>query len=233
MRKRASVPVLFLSFSTLVSLDPPAVDAQPVQLSQRTTGAVLPLEWPEEEEPAEASWQSRLLSALGGAALGAGVGFFASQVETGDWDEDPDRRVDRSAWAAVGGSIGFAVGLSFPISHGGKPGPGQPRPEPGRFLILAEEMERTGVTNAHEAVRLLRPQWLIERGAHVIGESSEETIQVYLDGNHLGGISTLTHVSAPIVHSIQFLNSGQATVRWGAGHSHGAILVVSTPGLER
>lgn len=176
-------------------------------------------------------WHHRVLSALGGAAIGAGVGFFASQVVRGDWDDSPGgSTVSRPVWAAVGGSLGFAFGLSFPV--GGRsltPEPSNSLPR-GRMALNASEMARTGVNNAYEAVRLLRPEWLNERGTHIIGESASETIDVYLDDVRLGGIDTLRDVMSNVVHSMHFFDAGAATLRWGSGHSHGVILVVAEGG---
>ena len=55
------------------------------------------------------SWGVRLASGLAAAAIGAGLGFFASQLATGDWEEDGGQdKIHRSTWAAVGGTSGFA-----------------------------------------------------------------------------------------------------------------------------
>lgn len=175
-------------------------------------------------------WPGRLLSALGGAALGAGMGFFASQVVRGDW-EDGSGGVDRPVWAAVGGSIGFAVGFSLPVAGRGVR-PDRTRSLPGgRAVIRATEFQGTGVKTAGEAVALLRPEWLRERGTHVLGETADETIQVYLDDVRLGGVRFLHDVSAAVVRSIHFFDAAAATLRWGAGHSHGVILIVAEGGL--
>lgn len=180
-----------------------------------------------------AAWHSRVLSALGGAALGAGVGFFASQVFTGDWDEEPGHEVDRPVWAAVGGSIGFALGFTIPLGRGREPAPAPLRGlRGGRAAITAEEMRGRGVRNALDAVQLLRPEWLTDRGYHVIGEEADERIRVYLDDVRLGGIPSLRDVSIERIGSLHFLDAGAATARWGAGHSHGAILIIAAGGTQ-
>ncbi|MGH7461337.1 MAG: hypothetical protein ACREMA_09950 [Longimicrobiales bacterium] len=186
-----------------------------------------------------ATWHGRVLTALGGGLLGAGVGFFASQVVTGDWDvERGVREVDRQAWASVGGSIGFAVGFSFPLR--GRAETVRPvSTTPARSLVTARELARSGITTAHDAVRLLRPQWLRDPGVHVIGEQQcperwtdvpacpDRRLVVYLDDSRLGGVETLKEISAQTIRSIQFLDGAAATYRWGAGHSHGAILIIT------
>jgi hypothetical protein len=172
------------------------------------------------------SFAGRVLTAIGGAAIGAGVGYFASQVVRGDWDEQPDRSIDRPAWAAVGGSLGFALGFSFPVT-GLAPAAAAPGLQRSRLIITAEEIEELTVQTAHDVVRLLRPEWLNDRGRHTFGESADETIQVYQDGVRLGGMSWLDQVQADHVRSLRYLDAAQATMRWGAGNSHGAILIVT------
>ncbi len=184
----------------------------------------------EGNNPAAGTWASRLLTALAGGTLGAGVGFFASQVITGDWEEEPGtKEIDRQAWAAVGGSVGFAFGLTFPL-----PGRRASRPAPAlagrRSPITANELQGKGVNNAFEAVQLLRPDWLNDRGFHVIGERPDERIAVYLDGSRVGGTATLREVPTTSIDSIHFLDPAAATFRFGAGHSHGVILIIGRGG---
>ena len=179
-------------------------------------------------------WHTRLFSGLGGAALGAGVGFFASQVFRGDWDEAPGRReVDRPAWAAVGGSIGLAVGISFPLGGRGAPPAATRGVRGGRYALTADEFRANGYHHALEAVRALRPEWLNARGIHIIGESADETITVYLDDVRMGGIESLRQLHVQMIRAMHLLDAGAATARWGAGHSHGVILVINDDGGDR
>lgn len=180
---------------------------------------------------AGSSLHTRLLTALAGGAVGAGLGFFASQVFTSDWDTDTEHDVDRRPWAAVGGSIGFAVGFSFPLSgRGGSAPPVRAAPRGGPPPITADEMDGTGVRTAYEAVELLRPDWLIPRGSHTFREVATQRIRAYLDDVELGGVEALREVNAHDIASIHFLDTAAATYRWGAGHSHGAILVLTEDG---
>ena len=52
-------------------------------------------------------------------------------------------------------------------------------------------------------------------------------VQVYLDGELLGGLSTLDQVSIDLVTGIQFIDPGPAVLRWGAGNEDGAILLTT------
>lgn len=175
------------------------------------------------------SWQSRILTGAGGALLGAFLGYFASQVAVGDWEvtegaEEPSRPL----WAAVGGSVGFAVGFKFPITGDASP-PGVAGPfRSDRFTITGEEILEAGLTNAYDAVRLFRPQWLVQRGQDSFTESETDNIRVYLDSMEIGGVEALRQVNGPIIEAIRYFDSSRATARWGAGHAHGAIQIVTS-----
>lgn len=171
------------------------------------------------------AWHGRAISTLAGGLLGAGLGYFASQVVTGDWDDDK-YDMNRGAWAAVGGSLGLVLGFSIPHGGRGTAPPVVPAPR-DRAVITSGEIRGMQVTNAYDVVQLLRPWWLNQRGTNILGEQRDETIAVYLDGTRVGGIPALREMRAEIVHSIRFMDPAAATFRFGAGHSHGAILVVS------
>jgi len=191
---------------------------------------------------------ARLLSAAGGAAIGAGLGFFASQLARGDWDEGPGGgRIDRTLWATVGGGLGLAVGLRFPLGGGGAPSVQRDALPQGRARLGGAEVRSARVTNAYEAIKLLRPEWLTLRGTQVWrqaapGSTGSDPVRsppsdvapldgnplpVYLDGQPLGSLAALTTVATEHIGAIYFLDASQATVRWGAGHGRGAILVVT------
>ena len=183
------------------------------------------------------SWQSRFWNAVGGAALGAGVGYFASQLASGDWEEDEINR-HRMDWAAVGGSIGMAAGFSFPFFGQGVSRVPSISSNP-RMMITALEVAESSANTAYEAVRSLRPNWLASRrpdllmdptcGAleRVCAPIQVERLKVYLDGHRLGGPENLMEINARNIETIRFFSAAEAVSRWGAGHSQGAILVIT------
>lgn len=172
-------------------------------------------------------WKARIFTAVGGALVGAGIGFFASQVATSDWDEEGSRqRIDRSAWAAVGGASGFVLGFTVPIP-GQAPGPRTPLPGSDRFIITGEQIREASLGNAMEAVRFFHPEWLQQQRPDSFADYTPDNIQVYLDNVRLEGITDLAGISAIVIKSIRFLNTQQATVRWGAGHRFGAIQILT------
>jgi hypothetical protein len=141
--------------------------------------------------------------------------------------------------------VGFALGLGFPIGRGGAAPTGRGGLPTGRWRLGGDEIRGSGVTNAFEAIRILRPDWLSLRGTQVwrqatpgangdkyappadVGTLDANPLPVYLDEQPLGDLSTLASVNAHDVGAIYFLDAAQATVRWGSGHGRGAILVIT------
>lgn len=174
------------------------------------------------------TWRNRLATGLAGAALGAGAGFFASQVGYSDWAEGPETTVNRGLWAAVGSGAGFALGFSFPLSLQGT----RPRAagtDVGRTVISTEEMRRTGADNVYDVVRLLRPEWLNTRPPDELGEVQNESMAVYLDDFRQGGVAALRRIHTQGVAAIRFVPAHQAVARWGTGNAMGVIQVLQLP----
>ena len=220
--------------------------------AQAPRGAPIPpVNWPQDLSGGEGdgpSVLSRVGWGIGGAILGAGLGYFASQVARGDWQEGDGNRMDRSVWAVVGGSVGLTVGAGFPLT-GGRRGPGGGGLPTGRDHLGAREMEGLGFDNAHQAVSSLRPEWLRIRGSRslvpgidpvtvsgvggvtvsgstpLISESG--TIQVYVNHVNIGGTEQLRSVDSRLIRHIYFFDTAAATLRWGGGHPHGAILIIT------
>lgn len=174
------------------------------------------------------SWRHRVLTAVGGAALGAGIGFFASQIARSDWSERPGVSTSpRGTWAAAGAGVGLAFGAAFPISFGSQPTL-SPVAVPGRRDVLGgEELAEFTASSAYEAIRILRPEWLNVRPANVFGEDAVQALPVYLDDFRLGGVESLRGVHLQEVELIRFIPAGTATARWGIGHPNGALQVVT------
>jgi len=87
----------------------------------------------------------------------------------------------------------------------------------------------TEASNALQIIQKLRPQMLRSRGlgspTDVTGETARP--KVYIDNVAYGDLATLTNVNASQVKEIQFINSRDATTKWGTGHMGGVILVVT------
>lgn len=215
---------------------PPAPDPVP-QLSASMSSAAA---------PAPAGLAGQLLRAVGGAAVGAWVGYMASQVAVGDWDDD--RGIDRGTWAAGGAALGMTVGLTFPV--GRRPPARASNDSPtdrrsGREVLTREQIQNAQTGNMYELIQSVRPEWLRTRGTGSMRETARGSadgiggevsvqpgipaIRTYLDGSLLGDVDALRSVDPGMIGEARFLSPAEATQRWGAGHLHGAILVLTAP----
>lgn len=193
--------------------------------------------------PRSATVLDRVLRLAGGALAGAWMGYMASQVVASDWEDRPG--IDRGDWAAGGAAFGVAVGLTLPL---GAPGRSDSRAEDAgdRDILTTRELREAEGGSLYEVIQSLRPEWLRTRGTASIRETARgrttgpdpddvvvqpgiPRIRVYLDDSHLGGVEQLRTIQPVAVGLVRFLDSAAATQRWGAGHLHGAILVITAP----
>ncbi|HEY6156414.1 MAG TPA: hypothetical protein VIV88_03125 [Gemmatimonadales bacterium] len=87
------------------------------------------------------------------------------------------------------------------------------------------EMLEEHFTNVYDAVASLRSAWLTVRGTDSFRQTSQ--IWVYYDENRLGGVDDMRSVLVNSVASLRHYNGVDATIRWGVGHSAGAIQILS------
>lgn len=100
-----------------------------------------------------------------------------------------------------------------------------------RNYITQDEIRGAASTTALDAVRALRPAWLVKRGPQSV--SYEADIVVYLGRARMGGVQALSEIAAGTVTSLEFLDPAAANYRFGAGHPYGAIIVSTRePGAE-
>lgn len=237
---------------TILALVTAATTALPLtQVAAQVPGgpSPSPINWPPaffQNTKGSPTVLSRVGWGIGGAILGAGLGFFASQLAQGDWQDG--RQIDRSLWSVVGGSVGLTLGAGFPLSGGGR-GSGTAGLPSGRDHLGAREMEGLGFDTALQAVTNLRPEWLWIRGDRsltpgidpvnvsglggsvtVTGStplvSEAGTIQIYVNYVRLGGTEQLSTVDVRSIQDLYFFDTAAATLRFGGSHPHGAILVI-------
>lgn len=91
-------------------------------------------------------------------------------------------------------------------------------------VISHEEIEDVGeISDAYNLVQRLEPQWLRKRGRSSLQQPGD--IIVYVEDNRQGGPESLRQMDVIDIESIEFLRPDKATMRYGSGHDHGAILV--------
>ena len=92
-------------------------------------------------------------------------------------------------------------------------------------VITADEIERSSAENVLVLVHARRPNWLRGRGGTSILNEGE--LMAYLDGTRLGGAEELRQVTTDGIAMVRYHDAASATIRFGSGHQHGAIEVVS------
>ena len=95
-------------------------------------------------------------------------------------------------------------------------------------VLTRAEIEEANHMNALELVRSERPQWLFRRGNRTV--SGESDIVVYLDGTRIGGPAALADIPTISIQGMRFYSDREAQFKWGVGHLHGAIEVISSRG---
>jgi hypothetical protein len=136
--------------------------------------------------------------------------------------------------------LALAVSFAACASSGTTAGP-QRAPD----MIIANELEGSGATNALQAIERLRPNWMRERGTGSIAGSCtggagtpctmagivrSQMIVVYLDGQRLGDVTSLRTLSVTGIRTMQWLDAARAsTVLPGlAGEAVAGAIVIKT-----
>ena len=96
-----------------------------------------------------------------------------------------------------------------------------------RDLITYEEIKAEKIPgwSAYELIAQMRPHFLRSRGAGSFRDPTPVRAVVYLDGMFYGKLETLKTLNVEEIREIQFINSGDATTRFGTDHPGGAILI--------
>jgi hypothetical protein len=193
-----------------------------------------------------------MLGTVGGAVVGAFIGYFASQVLQSDWDNetgaaDNDRRAFAIGGAAVGAIAGYAI---MRPASGTSVNDRLPRGDVSydsrdRDIIVQSEIVASGATNAYDLLQTRRPRWLNARGTNTFREEgratgvtadgrslrleqgSDPSIIVYLDRARLGSVERLREIPVSSFVSVRFLDARTATLQFGSGHDHGAIVLLT------
>ncbi len=114
-------------------------------------------------------------------------------------------------------SLAVAFALGACASAGGSAS--SPRSNPD--LITADEIAAAHVLTALDAVRSLRPRFLMSQG----GTTRAHAVQVMVDDVPRGGAAVLSSINANQVIEIRYLSPGEATMRYGTGYTGGLLLV--------
>lgn len=95
-------------------------------------------------------------------------------------------------------------------------------------LIMAEELATTQGSTAYDAVRQLRPTWIMRSRPTAVLQRNQALLIVYVDGvRYAAGIESLRLLPLRSVASLRYFSPGNAEARFGAGHLLGAIEVLT------
>lgn len=122
--------------------------------------------------------------------------------------------------------LAVAMSLAGCASSGAESG--SQRPSRQSNLLTQEELLATQHTNVHDALAVLRPNWMAERGPMSFQNPEAGQVRVYLDFVDAGGVSYLRQLRVREVLSLQFLNSMEAAQRFGLRTNSGPVILVNT-----
>jgi len=102
-----------------------------------------------------------------------------------------------------------------------------------RDVLTDQEIATTQATNAYDAIVIKRPWFLQSHGPRSLnqanaGETNEYPI-VYLDKMYYGDLESLRQIPVQEISLIRYLDSNDATMQFGAGHTGGIILIITKP----
>ncbi len=103
------------------------------------------------------------------------------------------------------------------------------RPKSGGSLVIteAEIAYEKDISNAYEAIQRLRPAMLRKRMGARTPDGASADIEIWVDGRHVGQLESLNSIQAEQIKEIRFLSASDATLRFGTGHTEGAIVITS------
>lgn len=122
--------------------------------------------------------------------------------------------------------LAVAMSLAGCASSGAEGG--SQRPSRQSNVLTQEELLATQHTNVHDALAVLRPNWMAERGPMSFQNPEAGQVRVYLDFVDAGGVSYLRQLRVREVLSLQFLNSMEAAQRFGLRTNSGPVILVNT-----
>lgn len=93
-------------------------------------------------------------------------------------------------------------------------------------LLSEAEIARDGDRTVLETIQRLRPIYLSM--ARNRGSTGERV--VYVDGVRVGTLEVLRGIRSSRVREVRWLDAREATIRFGTGHSAGAILIATKTG---
>ena len=97
-------------------------------------------------------------------------------------------------------------------------------------VITAEELADPSVANgdALEAVKRLRPRFLMTRGASSVKNTTAGNVHVSVDNGPLLTVENLSCLRSNQIAEIRYLNASDAAQRFGSNAAGGGVIVVKS-----
>ncbi len=131
----------------------------------------------------------------------------------------------RALTVALGGLV--LVAACGGASRGSR-GPGESAPLRSSDAVTLEDLAKVATSSTlYEALHVLRPNWFL-RNPSTVRPEKEGDIVVYLDQSRLGGLESLRTIQVAGVTVVRHYSASEAEARFGLGHLHGAIQVVTS-----
>lgn len=102
----------------------------------------------------------------------------------------------------------------------------KPRRDPN--LITAEELAAKSAQTLYDAVRALRPQWMMRGRPTALMPQNEGQLVVYVDGTRFGSIESLRQLVPSVASAVRYYSPSDAEAHFGPGHLNGAIEVITS-----
>jgi hypothetical protein len=115
------------------------------------------------------------------------------------------------------------AGLTMACASSGGPA----RPLRDSNVITKEDITKSRVYNAYDAIRMLRPAFLNTHGATTLTGADSGFPNVYLNHQYYGDLESLKGLEVSAIREIHYYNSSEASARFGLGNASGAIEVIT------
>jgi hypothetical protein len=102
------------------------------------------------------------------------------------------------------------------------------KPRRDANVITAEELAAKPAQNLYDAVRALRPAWMMRARPTALMPQNEGQLLVYVDGTRFGNFESLRQLVPGVALSVRYYSPSDAEAHFGPGHLNGAIEVITS-----
>ncbi len=122
-----------------------------------------------------------------------------------------------------------ALVLTACASHGAREAR-DTAPSSDSDVLTAEELSNVTGSTVYDAVRQLRPVWIMRSRPNPVLRGNQTNLIIYVDGTRYGaGIDGLRLITIRSAASVRYFSPANAKGRFGPGHLLGAIEVITNP----